>query len=58
MKSEYPRFLTDKGQQVTGDKNITEQFNEFFTQIGPSFANSIDIANTATFDTYLKKPNS
>ena len=54
MKSEYPRFSTDKGQQVTGDKNIADKFNEFFTQIGPSLANSIDIANTTTFDTYLK----
>ena len=39
-------------------KNIADKFNEYFTQIGPSLANSIDIANEATFDTYLKKPNS
>ena len=58
MKSEYPRFFTDKGQQISGDKNIADKFNEYFTQIGPSLANSIDIANKATFDTYLKKPNS
>ena len=30
----------------------------YFTQIGPSLANSIDIANKATFDTYLKLSNS
>ena len=58
MKSEYPRFFTDKGQQITGDKNIADKFNEYFTQIGPSLANSIDIADKVTFDTYLKKPNS
>ena len=46
------------GQQISGDKNIADKFNEYFTQIGPSLANSIDIANKATFDTYLKKPNS
>ena len=58
MKSEYPRFITDKGQQITGDKNIADNFNKYFTQIGPSLANSIDIADKATFDTSLKKPNS
>ena len=51
-------FFTDKGQQITGDKNIADKFNEYFTQIGTSLANSIDIAVNATFDTYLKKPNS
>ena len=58
MKSEYPRHFIDKGQQIAGDKNIADKFNEYFTQIGPSLANSIDISNKATFDTYLKKPNS
>ena len=58
MKSEYPRFSTDRGQQITGDKNIADNFNKYFTQIGPSLANSIDIADKATFDTSLKKPNS
>ena len=58
MKSEYPPFFMDMGQQISGYKNITDKFNECFTQIGPSLANSIDIANKATFDTYLKKPNS
>ena len=48
----------DMGHQISGDKNIADKFNEYFTQIGPSLANSIDIANKATFDTYLKKPNS
>ena len=58
MKSEYPRNFIDRGQQIAGDKNIADNFNEYFTQIGPSLANSIDISNKATFDTYLKKPNS
>ena len=57
MKSEYPRNFIDRGQQIAGDKNIADKFNEYFTQIGPSLANSIDISNKATFDTYLKKPN-
>ena len=56
MKSEYPRNFIDRGQQIAGDKNIADKFNEYFTQIGPSLANSIDISNKATFDTYLKKP--
>ena len=43
MKSEYPRNFIDRGQQIAGDKNIADKFNEYFTQIGPSLANSIDI---------------
>ena len=58
MKSEYPRNFIDRGQQIAGDKNIADNFNEYFTQIGPCLANSIAISNKATFDTYLKKPNS
>ena len=58
MKSEYPRNFIDRGQQIAGDKNIADKLNEYVTQIGPSLANSIDISNKATFDTYLKKPNS
>ena len=52
MKSEYPRNFIDRGQQISGDKNIADKFNEYFTQIGPSLANSIDISNKATFDTF------
>ena len=58
MKSEYPWNLIDRGQQISGNKNIADKFNEYFTQIGPSLANSIDISNKATVDTHLKKPNS
>ena len=58
MKSLYPRFFTNEGQQITGDKNIADKFNEYFAEIGQSLANSIDIADKATFDTHLKKPNS
>ena len=58
MKSEYPRNFIDRGKEIAGDKNIADKFNEYFTLIGPSLANSIDISNKATFDTYLKKPNS
>ena len=47
----------DIGQQISGDKNIADNFNEYFSQIGPSLANSIDIANKAPFDTYLKNSN-
>ena len=41
MKSEYPPFFMDMGQQISGDKNIADKFDEYFTQIGPSLANSI-----------------
>ena len=58
MKSEYPRNFINRGQQIAGDKNIADKCKEYFTQIGQSLANSIDISNKATFDTYGKKPNS
>ena len=58
MKSEYPWNFIDRGQQIGGDKNIADKCKEYVTQIGQSLANSIDISNKATFDTYLKKPNS
>ena len=57
MKSEYPWNFIDRGQQISGVKNIADKLNEYFTQIGPSLANLIEISNKATFDTYLKKPN-
>ena len=57
MRSEYPWNFIDRGQQIAGDKNIADKFNWYFTHIGASLVNSIDLSNKATFDTYLKKPN-
>ena len=58
LKSEYPPFFMDMGQQISGYENTVDKFNEYFTQIVSSLANWIDIANKATFDSLLKKPNS
>ena len=55
---EYPHFFIHKDQQITGDKSIADKFNEYFAQIGPGLATSLDIANKAIFDTNLNKPNS
>ena len=59
MKSEYPWYFVDKGQQIAGDENIADKFNEYFTQIGTSLANSIDISKKRHLLTLiLKKTNS
>ena len=57
IKSEYLPFYGQKVRRYQEVKNIADALNEYFTQIGTSLANSIDIANTATFDTYIKKLN-
>ena len=41
---------------VTGAINIANKFNEYFTNIGPQLARSIDGSNRIPFHSYLTKP--
>ena len=41
---------------VTGAINIANKFNEYFTNIGPQLARSIDGKNRIPFHSYLTKP--
>ena len=43
--------------KITSNEEITNAFNEYFTNIGPSLANSIDESNTS-FKTFVKSAES
>ena len=56
FKSDFPsNFLLD-GAEKTGSKNIADKFNEYFTEIGPILARSIDTVNKTPFDSYITTP--
>ena len=40
-KHMFPSDFTDKGKTISGDKNIANSFNNYFTSIGEDMANSI-----------------
>ena len=41
---------------MCGAKNIADKINEYFTEIGPSLANEIDVSNKSPFNTHLTSP--
>ena len=51
-KVEFPTYFLNNGKYVCGAKNITDKFNEYFTEIGPS----LDVSNESPFNTYLTSP--
>ena len=53
-KSDSPAYLLDNGNRIMGSMNIANKFNEFFTQIGPQLASSIDDKNKPPFNSFLK----
>ena len=56
FKSNFPAIFLHDGVEITGSKNIADKFNEYFTEIGPKLARSIDTVNKAPFDSYLTTP--
>ena len=44
-KHMFPSDFTDKGTTISGDKNIANSFNNYFTSIGEDMANSIPITD-------------
>ena len=56
FKSDFPSCFVHKGIEITGTKNIADKFNEYFTEIGPKLAKSINTANKAPFNSYLTTP--
>ena len=42
--------------EITGAKTIADKFNEYFTEIRPKLARSIDTANKKPFNSYLTAP--
>ena len=53
---EFPTYFLNNGKYVCGAKNIADKFNEYFTEIGPSLANEIDVSKWSPFNTYLTSP--
>ena len=56
FKSDFPWCFAQEGVEITGFKIIADKFNEYFTEIGPKLARSIDAANKVPFNSYLTKP--
>ena len=48
-----PSSFAHEGVEITGTKNIADKFNEYFTEIGPKLAKSINTSNKAQFNSYL-----
>ena len=57
FKSDFYSNFFHGGVEITGSKNIADKFNEYFTEIGPKLARSIDTVNKAPFDSYLTTPS-
>ena len=53
FKSDFPSCFVHEGVEITDTKNIADKFNEYFTEIGPKLAKSINTANKAPFNSYL-----
>ena len=58
FKSDFPSCFVQEGVEITGSKIINDKFNEYFTEIGPKLARSIDAANKVPFNSYLTTPPS
>ena len=52
-----PEFLNGNNGKIENDKEIAEEFNTFFTNIGPKLASQIPQINDKTFDSYLLNTN-
>jgi len=56
-KSEFPKYFLINGSKVSDDKSIANEFNKFFTEIGPKLADGIDAPENKSFSDYLKNPS-
>ena len=55
-KSESPSYFLNNDEIISGNTNIANKFNEYFTKIGPELARKIDTKNKLPYTTYLTKP--
>ena len=56
FKSDLPSSFVHEGVEIIGLKNVADEFNDYFTEIGPKLAKSFDTANKAPFNHYLTTP--
>jgi exonuclease III len=57
QNKEFPNYFNHKNNKLTDPTDIAKHFNDFFINIGPELANSIDTANKRPFLDYLKNNN-
>ena len=55
-KSKFPAYFLCKNGHVSGAQNVANKFSEYFINIGPDLASSIDTSNKTPFDSYLNTP--
>ena len=51
-----PSSFNSHGEQVNGDLNIANGFNEFFARVGPELARKFDDVDPKAFEQYLPPP--
>ena len=56
-KEQLPAMFIHGQQQLTDHREITNQFNILFTNIGPIQSSSINYTGDTKCDSYLKEPN-
>ena len=55
--NEFPEELVYKEKTITDLKDIANSFNEYFSNIGPSLSEKIDMSgNDMTYNNYLTNP--
>ena len=57
VKSEFPEYFMIENKLVSDKSTISNQFNEFYTKIGPNLARESNIASSKSFRSYLKSSN-
>ena len=53
IQNKLPTFFNINEKQITDKKELAEQFNNFFINIGPKLANELDTAGKPDFKSYL-----
>ena len=52
----FPKFFNMNGERIKDKRQIANEFNKYFTNIGPSLANEIDSLSEKSFTDYLSNP--
>ena len=52
----FPEFFNINGARITDKQQIADEFNKYFTNIGPSLANEITSPNDKSYTDYLTTP--
>ena len=55
VKREFPEYFTIKNNRISNKQIIADEFNEFFTNIGPKLSNSIKSNCNLTYKSFLKR---